>query len=166
MSQVVSRLARGRSRHQGQSAVELAIALPMLLWLLCGLFDLGRASYYGITVSDAARDAARVLVSNASGSGPGLAAGCAAAQAAAVDASTNPVCPSSSVQAASGQVLVVISCPDSGNACVGDPTGTVHGQPVTVDVYYGFQLLTPLLSSGSPGGVISIHARAIMNAAW
>jgi hypothetical protein len=42
----------------------------------------------------------------------------------------------------------------------------VHGQPVTVDVYYGFQLLTPLLSSGSPGGVISIHARAIMNAAW
>jgi Flp pilus assembly protein TadG len=156
----------GRTRQHGQSVVELAIALPMLMLLLCGLFDLGRASYYGITVSDAARDAARVLVSNASGSGPGLAAGCAAAEAAAVNASTTPVCPSAAVQAASGQLLIVISCPDAGNACVGDPTGAVHGQPVTVDVYYGFQLLTPLISSGSPGGVISMHARAIMDATW
>ena len=155
-----------RAGHRGQSAVEFALALPVLLLLLSGLFDLGRAGYYGITVVDAARDAARVLVSNASGSGPGLAAGCAAAQAAAQNASAAPVCPSSGLQPAAGQVLVVISCPDSDNACLGDPTGTVHGQPVTVDVYYGFQLLTPLFNSTIQGGVIPIHGRAIMNAAW
>jgi Flp pilus assembly protein TadG len=146
--------------------VEFAIALPILLWLLSGLFDLGRVSYYGITVEDAARNAARVLVSNDAGSGPGAAAGCAAAKAAVVDASGAPVCPTTDVQPAAGQVLVVISCPDSDNACVGDPTGTVHGQPVTVDVYYGFRFLTPLISSMAPGGVVPIHARAVMNAAW
>src|SRR5438445_2523757 len=134
---VGARARVGRPGHRGQSAVEFALALPVLLLLLSGLFDLGRACYYGITVTDAARDAARVLVSNASGSGPGVAAGCAAAQAASVNASAAPVCPSSSLQPAAGQVLVVISCPDSGNACLGDPTGTVHGQPVTVDGYYG-----------------------------
>jgi TadE-like protein len=166
MADVAACAGRGRTRQRGQSVVELAVALPMLLWLLSGLFDLGRVSYYGITVSDAARSAVRVLVSNDSGSGPGAAAGCAAAQAAVVNASAAPVCPSSGGQPTAGQVLVVISCPDSGNACVGDPTGTVHGQPVTVDVYYGFRLLTPLLSSIVPGGVIRIHAQAIMNAAW
>jgi Flp pilus assembly protein TadG len=156
----------GRKRQRGQSVVEFAIALPVMLWLLSGLFDLGRVSYYEITVADAARNAARVLASNDAGSGPGAAAGCAAAQEAAVNASAAPVCPSSGVQPAGGQVLVVISCPDSNNACVGDPTGTVHGQPVTVDVYYGFRLLTPLVSSMAPGGVIPIHAQVVMNAAW
>jgi len=156
----------GRKTLRGQSVVEFAIALPVLLLLVSALLDLGRVYYYRITIEDGARNAVRVLVSNDAGSGPGDAAGCAAAQAAVVDASGAPVCPSAGTQPAAGQVLVVISCPDTGNACVGDPTGTVHGQPVTVDVYYGFQLLTPLLSSLAPGGVISMHARATMNAAW
>ena len=145
--------------------VEFAIALPVLVLLMAGLLDLGRASYYGITVADAARDAARVLISNAGGAGPGAAAGCAAAQAAATNASAAAVCPSGSTQPAAGQLLVVISCPDA-NACVGDPMGTVHSQPVTVDVYYGFRLITPLLSSLTPGGVIPIHGHAVMNSAW
>ena|SRR5437016_10889 len=165
MADLSVRPGAGR-RRRGQSVVEFAIALPILLWLLSGLFDLGRVSYYGITVADVARSTARVLVSNDAGSGPGVAAGCAAAQAAAVDASAAPVCPSLGAYPGAGQVLVTISCPDTGNACVGDPTGTVHGQPVTVDVYYGFQFLTPLLSSMTPGGVIRIHAQAVMNAAW
>ncbi len=145
--------------------VEFAVALPVLVWLVAGLLDLGRASYYGITVADAARDADRVLISNAGGTGPGSAAGCAAAQAAATNASTSVVCPSGSTQPAAEQLLVAISCPDA-NACVGDATGTVHNQPVTVDVYYGFRLITPLLSSLAPGGVIPIHGHAVMNSAW
>ena len=156
----------GRRTLRGQSVVEFAIALPVLLLLVSALLDLGRVYYYRITIEDGARNAVRVLVSNDAGSGPGDAAGCAAAQAAVVDASGAPVCPSAGTQPAAGQVLVVISCPDTGNACVGDPTGTVHGQPVTVDVYYGFQLLTPLMSSLAPGGVIPMHAQATMNAAW
>ena len=145
--------------------VELAIALPMLAWLACGLFDLGRVAYYGVTVTDAARDVARVLVSNDAGYGPGVAAGCSMAQAAVVDASASPSCPSTSTQPSAGQVLVVISCPDN-NVCAGDPSGSTHGQPVTVDVYYGFQFITPLLSSIAPGGIVPVHARAVMNASW
>ena len=160
------RLRAGAARsRRGQSVVEFAIALPVLVLLVSGLFDLGRASYYGITVADTARAAARLLTSNASGSGPGIAAGCSAAQAAVVNASTAPVCPTTRTSPAAGEVLVVIACPD-GNLCIGDPTGTVHGQPVTVDVYYGFRLLTPGLSALSPGGVIPMHGQAIMNAAW
>ena len=57
--------------------VEFALALPVLLLLVGGLLDLGRVSYYGITIEDAARNAVRTLVSNDAGSGPGQAAGCA-----------------------------------------------------------------------------------------
>ena len=51
--------ARGRSirrhRQSGQSLVELALMLPFLLLLLMGVIELGRYSYIGILVGNAAR---------------------------------------------------------------------------------------------------------------
>lgn len=140
-------LRRGRLR--GQSLTEFAVALPVLLLLVCGILDLGRAFYAAVTVTDAARDGARTLITNTGGYGPGKEAGYAAAQAAASNLN--------------GGVAVTITCPDTGNACVGDPTGPVHDQPVTVDVSYRFQPLTPLFSSL---GVITLHGHAVMDASW
>jgi Flp pilus assembly protein TadG len=158
------RRAGGPSR--GQSLVELAVALPMLLWLFCGLLDLGRAYYYGVGTTDAARDGARMLITSTGGLGPGVPAGCAAVQAAVTNLSASPTCPTSSTAPSGGAVLVGISCWDAGNLCVGNPVGATHDQPVTVDVRYGFALWTPLISSLVSGGVITLHGHAVMNSTW
>jgi Flp pilus assembly protein TadG len=146
---------------RGQSVVEIAVSLPFLVLLFCGLLDLGRAYYGLVTVTDAARDGARMLVSSSSTVGPGSAAGCTAVQAAVVNLASSVTCPTTTTSPAAGQVLVGISCPDGG-ACVG-PSG---GQQVTVDVYYGFQLVTPLIGSLAPGGVIALHGHAVMVSTW
>jgi hypothetical protein len=151
----------GPGRARGQSVAEMAVALPLLVLLLCGLLDLGRAYYSYVTVTDAARDGARMLVTSSGGTGPGSAAGCTAVKAAVVDLDTSPTCPTSGTSPAAADVLVGITCPDAG-ACVG-PSG---GVPVTVDVYYGFQLLTPLIRSLVPGGVIALHGHAVMTSSW
>ena len=44
----------------GAAAVEFALVLPLLLLLLCGVIDFGRAYNARITLSHAAREAARV----------------------------------------------------------------------------------------------------------
>jgi Flp pilus assembly protein TadG len=51
---------RGRFAREtrGQSLVEIALALPVLLILVLGIADLGRFGYYAIALSHAARDAA------------------------------------------------------------------------------------------------------------
>lgn len=46
--------------EQGQAMVEMALVLPLLLLLLFGIIEMGRVGYAYITVSNAARSAARV----------------------------------------------------------------------------------------------------------
>lgn len=50
---------RERERERGQSLVEFALALPILLLVIFGLLDLGRAVYVGNALAEAARDGAR-----------------------------------------------------------------------------------------------------------
>lgn len=45
--------------HRGQSLVEFALTLPILLLLIFGLVDLGRAVYINNALAEAARDGAR-----------------------------------------------------------------------------------------------------------
>ncbi len=47
-----------RDEH-GQSMVEFALILPVLILLVAGIFDLGRAFYATITITNAAREGAR-----------------------------------------------------------------------------------------------------------
>jgi Flp pilus assembly protein TadG len=51
---------RGRFAREtrGQSLVEIALALPVLLILVLGIADLGRFGYYAIALSHATQDAA------------------------------------------------------------------------------------------------------------
>src|SRR5438874_11267897 len=44
--------------NSGQSLVEVALALPLLLLILIGLADLGRAFYYTTAIASAARQGA------------------------------------------------------------------------------------------------------------
>ena len=49
--------------RRGQALVELAIILPVMLFLLLGALDLGRLFYSNITVASAAKEAALVAAS-------------------------------------------------------------------------------------------------------
>lgn len=53
-------------RRRGQSLVEFALILPFFLLLLFGLLDMGRAVYMNSTLSQAAREAARLAAVEAS----------------------------------------------------------------------------------------------------
>jgi hypothetical protein len=47
------------STHHGQTLVEFAIILPILLLLIVMIFDFGRAVYYSSAIHNAAREGAR-----------------------------------------------------------------------------------------------------------
>jgi hypothetical protein len=53
-----------RDRTRGQSLVEFALVLPILLILLLGILDFGRAIYAFNSVSNGARSGARVAIVN------------------------------------------------------------------------------------------------------
>ncbi|MGH2451938.1 MAG: TadE/TadG family type IV pilus assembly protein [Candidatus Limnocylindria bacterium] len=58
-------LRRFGTQTRGQSLVETALALPILLLLVLGIADLGRYGYYAIAVSHAAHDAAAYAAKDA-----------------------------------------------------------------------------------------------------
>ena len=99
-----------RRRTSGQSLVEFAFALPVLLLLLLGMLDLGRAFYIREQVSDAARAALRASLQ--------------ATQKSTADAAC----------AAGGKVTVVLPATSSSIATIAaaaseadSPTGTPSG---------------------------------------
>lgn len=49
---------------RGQALVEFALVLPLLILLMVGLFDLGRAVYADSTLSNAARVGSRLAIVN------------------------------------------------------------------------------------------------------
>lgn len=53
-----ARRPRAIDGDRGQSLVETALSLPLLLLILMGLVDFGRSFYYHVTISNAAREGA------------------------------------------------------------------------------------------------------------
>ncbi len=52
------------ARREGQSMVEFALILPLMVLFVAGIFDLGRAFFADITITNAAREGARYGVLN------------------------------------------------------------------------------------------------------
>ena len=55
-----------RKREDGQSALEFALILPILLIVVCGIIDFGWLLFNQLAVSNTARESARFAVVNAS----------------------------------------------------------------------------------------------------
>ena len=51
-------------RRRGQSLVETAMVLPVLAFLTFGLLDFGRAYYFQVAITNAAREGARTAILN------------------------------------------------------------------------------------------------------
>jgi Flp pilus assembly protein TadG len=52
--------APGANRDRGAAAVEFALVLPILLLLMCGIVDFGRALHAQLVLTQAAREGARL----------------------------------------------------------------------------------------------------------
>lgn len=61
-------MKRNNNYMLGQSLIEFAITIPLLLILLVGIFDLGRASFYYSAITNSAREGARYGIINPDGS--------------------------------------------------------------------------------------------------
>ncbi|MBI1800885.1 MAG: pilus assembly protein [Chloroflexi bacterium] len=120
-----------RLREWGQTMVEFALLLPVLLLIVFGIFEFGRAFYAYSTVANAAREAARFGIvdpTNTSG-----------IQDAAISHATALGLTSSDV---------VIQCPDG--AC------TV-GNRISVTVNYTFSAVVPLIPSFALSGAATMR---------
>src|SRR5260370_26234013 len=70
-------MVRREAHSRGQALVEFAIALPVLIFLIAGVLELGRGYSYAVATSDAALDGARYVAGKtATTNGPGIAAMC------------------------------------------------------------------------------------------
>jgi Flp pilus assembly protein TadG len=122
-----------KRNERGQSLTEMALVLPVLLFVLAGVLDVGRLYYVTVAITDAAAEGASYaaiaprdmagIVQRAQSSSGGL------------------------VQIESGRVSV--DCPS-----------TAAGSTVTVTVNYSFTVATPLINAIVPEGVINLRGIA------
>ena len=126
-------MATKRMGHdKGQSLVEFALLLPVLLLIIFGLLDMGRAVYTFTVLSHAAHEGARqaVIADN----------------------------PTSVIIAAALQTAVAVNLQPGDVQIVGTRE---PGTEVTIVVAHSFNLLTPMISQ-IVGSSISMSASATM----
>ena len=135
--------------QRGQSAVELAIVIPVLTVLLLAAADMGRAFYFGVAVNSAARAGAQYgsqsVITAADSAGMKAAAQTDAANVSGLSVTASQcTCASSST---------VNACPSS--YCTNSPSATY----VEVDTHAPFH--TVVTYPGIPSS-ITLNGKAIM----
>ncbi len=159
------KIARGRGRA-GQSLVEMAMVLPVLALLTFGLLDFGRAYYFQVSITNAAREGARVAIlniytgpQNPTCSTSNSYATCPVQTDAAIITAVNNELTYSAIAPTSITICPphdatssTAGCPDTsnrvGNWVAQNPTNYY----VNVIVKYDFQLYTPMMQQlvGNP----------------
>lgn len=143
MLAVLKRLAgRPRKREDGQSLLEFALVIPIFLLVLFAIVDFGMAFHAWITVTNSAREGARL--------------GSVHATAAAIEQRVRDT--ADTLDQANLAVTVT-------NA---DDQGGQPGESVVVDVSYSYSLITPLadllnlVSGGTIPNTLSLDSVADM----
>jgi Flp pilus assembly protein TadG len=145
---------RFRGRHaaedSGQALVELALALPLLLLILVGIFEFARAYSIKQSIVNAAREGARTAVVQTT------------ANQAAINTVINTYLASNNITADS--VRIEVTAPDGTTKTLGTATA---GDAVSVIVAdrYDFILLGPLVglvTGGSSRNGVDMRSRATM----
>ena len=119
----------------GQSLVEFALVLPLLVLILMGIFDLRRAIYASSVIANAAREGARARVTSRGDNTP-------------------------ITQAINSTIIGL----DPNAMQIGyPPTPRNQGDPVTVAVTYTFRAITPLIGNiFGPSGNLLLSSTATM----
>jgi Flp pilus assembly protein TadG len=139
---------RHRQRERGQALIETAIMVPILLMVMVGIFEVGRAYQTYQVVTNAAREGARMSVTPNSNKDTAI----ALVKKYLADGQLD--------KSASASVVV-------DNTATMTVNGTTHGASlVTVDYPFQFIMLQPVVRLVSPkatvGGAITMHATSMM----
>jgi len=125
----------GRRRHtSGQALVEFALVIPLLILIFMGLFDFGRAVFAYNSLSNAAREGARVAIVDQS-IVAGVPVGATEAANQATGLGLDAADPT--------EVEVTYLLPDLSGPC---PTHTI-GCIAEVTVHHQFTAITPIIGS-------------------
>jgi hypothetical protein len=134
-----------RQSEKGQSLVEFAFSLVMLLILVAGIVDLGRALFTYLSIRDAAQEGALYASLNP----------------------TDTTCiiqrtrDSSTLISGLGNEIIVTVAPTVGTQlCAGSTGGVRHGIRVTIN-YPNFPLAMPFMSVIVGGSTVPISASVI-----
>jgi Flp pilus assembly protein TadG len=141
-----SRRARGHAR--GQTIVELALILPIMLLLLATAGDLGRVFHTRIVISNAARAGALEAGRHPSSYQAG----------APCDAQTNRVL--CAIIAESDNSLLTVTPSDVSVTCTPNPCAETLGSVISVRVEGQFTLVTPFLGTFFGGQTIDLASTA------
>jgi len=123
-----------RRKENGQSIVEMALLLPVLLLMLLGLLDFGRIYYAMVTMNDAAQEGAAYAAMR-----PNDAAGISQRAAAA----------------STGLITI-----QPGDVTFVPPASLQAGAPVIVIVSYDFTFYTPVAQSFFGDNTVTLQAQA------
>jgi Flp pilus assembly protein TadG len=146
----MSRFRRQRDRPAtlGQSIVELALILPIMLLLLAVATDLGRLFHSRIVIANAARagalEATRHPTSYVDGG--------------ACDALTNRIM--CAIATESEGAILAVTPSDVTVVCEPDPCSEALGNVIRVTVEGQFSLITPFLSGFFGGSVVTLESTA------
>jgi hypothetical protein len=139
---------RRRARRRGQGLVEFALVLPIFVFVLVALFDLGRAVFAWNTITNAAREGARVAIVNQDV--PTI-VDRAKAQTAIVELDDPSVGVAFYQRAADGT-------PDLGNECDLVAVGCV----AVVEFEATYRPITPLIAGLVFGSGVTFEARSVL----
>jgi Flp pilus assembly protein TadG len=131
---------RRSGSSRGQALTEFALVIPIVVLIFLGLFDLGRGVYAYTTISNAAREGARVLIVDQTQAG-----GLYAAQIEAAGSAT-------ALGITPASVTVAFRSPDLSTACNARAIGCV----AVVTVPYSYTAITPII--GQLVGPISMSS--------
>ncbi|MBN2387694.1 MAG: pilus assembly protein [Anaerolineales bacterium] len=142
-------------QKRGQSLVEMAISLTVILWLLAGAVDLGSALFAWIALRDAAEEGALFgsvypTLDDGDGIYEGEAVNTAAIRQRVCATATNPIKLTGSDNLNCNVTLVTVNVTTSTPPCAG---GWVR-----VDVVYNYSIMMPL--TGTIIGTQTIPIRA------
>jgi len=126
-------------KEKGQAMVEMALVLPILLLLLCGIIDFGWISYNRLSVSYCSREGARYGIVHAE------------------DANAEQAVESRVLQMAPDYLQDKISV----SVTYSNPSSPSSGD-ITVQVTAVVQSLTPVAGTFFGGGGISLTAQCVM----
>ena len=147
---------RDAASRRGQALVEFALVLPILILLLVGIFDFGRAIYAFNTINNSAREAVRIGIVDQNCDAIGTEASNRASSLDIGWSYNGLLSPAAACQNAAGDIHVEILQADySGEGTLNDncdpgqvaPNGPRIGCIVQVTVEYHYTAATPIISN-------------------
>jgi len=140
-------------KTRGQSLVEFAIALPMLLILLLGTLDVGRMYFTWLALQNAAGEGALYAAINLNCIWPDDEPACSKSNRNAYERAIS--------ESPSGLVDWERITKDDFIVEPADRFGMTWGDPITITIYYDYDILTPVVAPLFPDGKLRLKARAM-----